>query len=156
MEGTSGNDRFYVMALNDIDYSTHYWYYNASLDSSYNVSSTANDFAVAGAEPTGRVNTERMIASWNSSQYGTQNANDMWGLIQDEVAGGWFVPSKSEWAAFGINYSSTYGLSIAYYSSSQRDESNTYGVNFILGHRGSYILGYAVNYGLYIRLATTF
>ena len=128
MEETSGNERFYVIALEDINPGTgYYWYNNASgkLDSSYNVSSTANDFASARAEPTGRLNTERMIASWNASQYGEQNLNDMWGVIQDEVADGWFVPSKSEWASFGAvfnitssNYLSTYGLSDFYWSSS--------------------------------------
>ena len=142
MEGTSGNERFYVMALENFDSNSYYWYYNSSfnLDSSYNVSGTDNDFAVAGAEPTGRINTERMIASWNSSQYGEQNSNDMWGLIQDEVSDGWFVPSKSEWSAFGAafeitssNYSSTYGLSASYWSSSQYDANNAY--NAGLQHR---------------------
>ena len=74
---------------------------NGKLDSQYNVSNTANDFAVAEAEPTGRLNSKRMIISWNSSQYGPQNDNllctDVWGVIQEEVRNGWFVPSKSEW-----------------------------------------------------------
>ena len=149
------------MALNNIDSSTHYWYYNVpdNLDSSYNVSTTANDFAEAGAEPTGRINTERMIASWNSSQYGEQNTNDMCGLIQDEVSDGWFVPSKSEWSAFGAafgitssNYSSKYGLSISYWSSSQYSRSNAYNANFTRGCITSFPV-----YGRdYVRLATTF
>ena len=89
------------MALEDFKPGTRYCWYDAAhgnLDSQYNVSRTANDFAVAGVEPTGKTNTERMIASWNSSEYGAQNDNgtyeDMWGAIQDEVADGWFVPSK--------------------------------------------------------------
>ena len=149
------------MALNNIDSSTHYWYYNAfdNLDSSYNVSTTANDFAEAGAEPTGRINTERMIASWNSSQYGEQNSNDMWGLIQDEVSDGWFVPSKSEWAAFGAafditrsNYSSKYGLGGYYWSSSQYNASSACSACFGSGNidiRG-------VRRNICVRLATTF
>lgn len=162
MEGTSGNERFYVMALEDINPGTIYYWYGAAygnLDSSYNVSTTANDFAEAGAEPTGRINTERMIASWNSSQYGEQNSNDMWGVIQDEVARGWFVPSKSEWAAFGAafeitssNFSNTYGLRIGYWSSSQRSTSYAYNANFILG----IIYNGTVNGNLSVRLATTF
>ena len=161
MEETSGNERFYVMALNNIDSSTHDCYYNASgnLDSSYNVSTSANDFAVAGAEPTGRVNTERMIASWNLSQYGAQNSNDMWGLIQDEVADGWFVPSKSEWAAFGAafnidssNYSTQFGLSNGYWSSSQYSTYRAYYARFLYGY--IYSLNVSSNY--YVRLATTF
>ena len=149
------------MALEDIDSSTHYWYNSASgnLDVSYNVSTSANDFAVAGAEPTGRLNTERMIASWNSSQYGAQNANDTWGLIQDEVADGWFVPSKSEWSAFGVafnitksNYKKTFGLSDRYWSSSQYDTRYAYIPTFPFG----YIYNGIVNFYYCVRLATTF
>ena len=42
-----------------------------------------------------------MIASWNAEEYGAQNRSstyeDIWGVIQEKVAEGWFVPSKSEW-----------------------------------------------------------
>ena len=166
MEGTSGNERFYVMALEDINSGTYYCWYDAAygnLDSSYNVSGTDNDFAVAGAEPTGRINTERMIASWNAEEYGAQNANstydDMWGVIQDEVARGWFVPSKSEWAAFGAafeitssNFSNTYGLSNYYWSSSQYGTTYAYYEFFIQGF--IYINNVNINYC--VRLATTF
>ena len=166
MEGTTGNERFYVMALEDINSGTYYCWYDAAygnLDSSYNVSGTDNDFAVAGAEPTGRINTERMIASWNAEEYGAQNANstydDMWGVIQDEVARGWFVPSKSEWAAFGAafeitssNFSNTYGLSNYYWSSSQYGTTYAYYEFFIQGF--IYINNVNINYC--VRLATTF
>lgn len=162
MEGTSGNERFYVMALENINPGTIYYWYGAAygnLDSSYNVSTTANDFAEAGAEPTGRINTERMIASWNSSQYGEQNSNDMWGVIQDEVARGWFVPSKSEWAAFGAafeitssNFSNTYGLSNGYWSSSQSTTDGAYSAGFGRGDIRSGNVGNASS----VRLATTF
>ena len=166
MEGTSGNERFYVMALEDINPGTRYcWYYAAygNLDSSYNVSTTANDFAIAGAEPTGRINTERMIASWNAEEYGVQNDNstydDMWGVIQNEVDDGWFVPSKSEWSAFGSafgitrsNYSSKYGLSSNYWSSSQNGTYDAYNASFGSGYVNSGI----VRFYIYVRLATTF
>ena len=166
MEGTSGNERFYVMALEDINPGTRYCWYDAAygnLDSSYNVSGTDNDFAVAGAEPTGRINTERMIASWNAEEYGAQNANstydDMWGVIQNEVDDGWFVPSKSEWSAFGSafgitrsNYSSKYGLSSNYWSSSQNITYFAYYASFDFGGIGNY----EVNNYYYVRLATTF
>ena len=164
----SKNDRFYVMTLDDFDSSLHYWYYKAygNLDSSYNVSVEGNDFAAKGAEPTGRINTERMIASWNSSQYGAQNSNDMWGVIQQKDADGkskiekgWFVPSKSEWAAFGAafgitssNYSSTFGLSDYYWSSTQYDTGTDYYASFYRGH----IYGNTVSSRNYVRLATTF
>ena len=165
MEGTSGNDRFYVMALEDINPGTRYCWYDAAysnLDNSYNVSATANDFAIAGAEPTGRINTERMIASWNAEEYGVQNDNstydDMWGVIQDEVDDGWFVPSKSEWSAFGSafgitrsNYSSKYGLSNFYWSSSQNYRHIAYRAYFYSG------IDYTtVDVSDYVRLATTF
>ena len=61
VEGTSGKDRFYVIALEDFNPGTGYCWYDAAygnLDRQYNVSNTANDFAVAGAEPTGKTNTE--------------------------------------------------------------------------------------------------
>ena len=166
MEGTSGNERFYVMSLEDINPGTYYCWYDAAygnLDSSYNVSTTANDFAEAGAEPTGRINTERMIASWNAEEYGAQNDNstydDIWGVIQDEVARGWFVPSKSEWSAFGAafeitrsNYSSTYGFRYNYWSSSQYNTNNAYDANFYNGN----ISYTTVDYYYSVRLATTF
>ena len=168
-EGTSGKDRFYVMALEDFNPGTGYCWYdaaNGNLDSQYNVSSTANDFAVAGAEPTGKTNTERMIASWNSSEYGAQNDNgtyeDMWGAIQDEVADGWFVPSKSEWSAFGgevlelnnitsSNYDD-YGLSSWCWSSSQYDTIRAYTEGFNNGCMGNI----GLNHNGAVRLATTF
>ena len=166
MEGTSGKERFYVMALENVNPGTRYCWYDAAyghLDSSYNVITTANDFATAGAEPTGRINTERMIASWNAEEYGAQNDNstydDMWGVIQDEVADGWFVPSKSEWSAFGVafgitssNYSSTFGLSSYSWSSSQNRTTTACYVYFSYGP----IYYDSVNYYNYVRLATIF
>ena len=149
----SGTDRFYVMALNDMDDQTHYWYYNASgLDNI--VDGTVNDFG------DGKTNTTTMISKWNSSYYGTQNSNDMWGLIQDQVNKGWFVPSKSEWAAFGGELGITtsnhagYGLNNIYWSSSQNYTNLAYKANFIAG---------GINNGnvdndnkTYVRLSTTF
>ena len=168
-EGTSGKDRFYVMALEDFNPGTRYCWYDAAygnFDSQCNVSSTANDFAVAGAKPTGKTNTERMIASWNSSEYGAQNDNgtyeDMWGAIQDEVADGWFVPSKSEWSAFGgevlelnnitsSNYDD-YGLSSWCWSSSQLNTYTAYYAYFSNG----YMYYSNVYRNTSVRLATTF
>ena len=155
MEGTSGNDRFYVMALNNIDSSTHYWYYNAYGKLDNTISFSENDFGK------GRENTEYVNNKWNDSSlpWGAHNSNDMWGLIQDEVSDGWFVPSKSEWAAFGAafgittsNYSSTYGLSIDYWSSSQSNTSYAYRARFGYG----YINSTNVSTSGFVRLATTF
>ena len=168
IEGSSGKDRFYVMALDDIDGNTHTWWANAygKLDSTYNISTSTNDFAVAGAEPTGLVNTRRMMECYEKKEInGTevkQGTNDMWGLIGEEVADGWFVPSKSEWAAFGgevlelnnitsSNYDD-YGLSSWCWSSSQDDANRAYLAFFY----GGYIFNGYVNGDRYVRLATTF
>ena len=167
MEGTSGNARFYVMALEDINSGTRYCWYDAAwedggqLNEIYNVTLTDNDFAVAGAEPTGRINTKRMITSWNAEEYGAQNNSeiydDMWGAIQEKVAEGWFVPSKSEWSTFGgafgitySNYSNTFGLSGSYWSSSQNTITNA------LTATPGGISHNQVYSNYFVRLATTF
>ena len=150
----SGAGRFYVMALSDIDANEHYWYYNAYGNMSDYATTTSGDFG------TGKANTETMIVKWNNGSnggYGEQNANDMWGLIQNEVEKGWFVPSRGEWSAFaeelGIttNYSS-FGLSTWYWSSSQGNTFHAYLANFSNG----YIDSYGVNYDRSVRLSTTF
>ena len=151
MKGTSGNDRFYVMALKDIDSSTHYWYYNAYGKLDNTIDYKENNFGK------GRENTEYVNNKWNDSSlpWGAHNSNDMWGLIQDEIANGWFVPSKSEWAAFEItssNYSSTFGLSGDYWSSSQINTNFAYSALFSRGGIGFGDVGY----DYYVRLATSF
>ena len=162
MEGNdeSKKDRFYVMALEDINPGTSYCWYDAAygkLDKT--VGSSENDFGQ------GRENTEYVNSKWNdpSLPWGAHNDNssydDMWGVIQEEIESGWFVPSKSEWAAFGAafgitgsNYSSTYGLRSGYWSSSQRDADYAYGAFFGLG----YVNFSIVFYTTFVRLATTF
>ena len=165
---SSKKDRFYVMALEDIDSETHTWWANAfgHLDSTYKVSNTANDFAVVGAEPTGLVNTIRMMECYENEEInGTevkQGTNDMCGLIDEEVADGWFVPSKSEWAAFGgevlelnnitsSNYDN-YGLSSCCWSSSQNDAEYVYIADIYNVNMNENI----VNADNSVRLATTF
>ena len=148
----SGADRFYVMALSDIDANTHYWYYNAYGNMSDYDTTTSGDFG------TGRANTETMISKWNNSGYGEQNANDMWGLIQNEVENGWFVPSRGEWAAFaeelGITKSNytNFGLSNWCWSSSQSNTGRAYRAYFYRG----YVINDTVNFGTFVRLSTTF
>ena len=160
MEGTSGNERFYVMALEDINLGTHYCWYDAAygkLDKI--VSSSDNDFGQ------GRENTEYVNEKWNDSNlpWGAHNDgityDDMWSVIQDEIADGWFVPSKSEWATFGAafgitssNYSSTFGLSNFYWSSSQYSTLRAYIAFFNLGR----ISTVDVTNDYSVRLATTF
>ena len=148
----SGTDRFYVMALNDIDSSTHYWYYSAYGNLDNLVSSSTNDFGE------GKTNTEAMISKWNSSSYGYQKSSDMWGLIQTQAKNGWFVPSKSEWAAFGgelgittSNYTG-YGLKDSYWSSTQYTTDYAY----IAGFYGGFIGYSTVNGSSSVRLSATF
>ena len=160
MEGTSGNERFYVMSLEDINPETRYCWYDAAygkLDKT--VATSENDFG-RGIE-----NTEYVNEKWNdpSLPWGAHNDNssydDMWEVIQEEIADGWFVPSKSEWAAFGAafgitssNYLRTYGLSRNYWSSSQVLTNSAYGATFYGGN----ILTGLVSGSSCVRLATIF
>ena len=99
-----------------------------------------------------------MIKKWNKEDYGAQDSDDMWSLIQEQVNDGWFILSVDEWAAFagqlGItksNYSSK-GLSGWYWSSSQ------YGTNsaFSIYLNNGYVDNYGVNGTHCVRLAATF
>jgi len=147
-EGT-GNDRFYVMALSDIDASTHYWYKSANGKMSID---TSQDFG------TGKQNTQTMINQWTNGKYLPNDDNDMWGLIQNQVEQGWFVPSRAEWSAFAEelkikkgNYVN-FGLSAWYWSSSQFNTSRAYLANFLGGCM--YFNFVSTNY--YVRLSATF
>ena len=153
----SGKDRFYVMALENIDTSTYTWYANAynggnGLMTDY-APATSSDFGK------GKTNTATMISKWNAQAYGPQNTRDgykdLWGKV---TSGSWFVPSKMEWAAFGgnlgitkTNYASL-GLSNWYWSSSQYSSTNAWLANFNNG----YVLNSYVSSTTYVRLATTF
>ena len=156
----SKKDRFYVMALEDINPGTSYCWYDAAdgkLDKT--VGGSENDFGQ------GREKTEYVNSKWNdpSLPWGAHNDNsnydDMLEVIQEEITSGWFVPSKSEWSAFGAafgitgsNYSSTYGLRSVYWSSSQYGANTAYRALF----GGGYIGGNLVNGSSCVRLATTF
>lgn len=160
MEGTTGiNDRFYVMALEDITIETIFCWYNAAsgkLDKTVN--SSTYDFGA------GKKNTAYVMDKWKNSLWGEQDAGgtyflDMWGVIEDEVDAGWFVPSKSEWAAFGdkfkitsSNYVNQFGLSDSYWSSSQNSTNTAYIANFNMGTVDTL----NVDYRSWVRLSTTF
>lgn len=96
VEGTTGNDRFYIMSLEDFDSSTYYWYQNA-----IRYSTEGYEIATSTSFGTGKSNTANMIEYWNNEKYGKTNDSDMWGKVQEEVKDGWFVPSAEEWATFG-------------------------------------------------------
>ena len=148
------------MALEDINPGTYYCWYDAADGKLDKIAEgSENDFGQ------GRENTEYVNSKWNdpSLPWGAHNDNssydDMWGVIQEEITSGWFVPSKSEWSAFAkafditsSNYSSKYGLSGNYWSSSQGSTNGAYTAYF----NNSYINNYAVYGNTYVRLATTF
>ena len=162
--GGNGNERFYVMALDDVDKQqngTRYCWYDAAYGNMSDYSSqTSTEFG------RGEQNTINMIAKWNGSLYGAQNDgsyDDMWGIsaVNSRTwneSSGWYIPSRDEWAAFagelGITNSnhSSRGLSIYYWSSSQVNASVAWGAYFSIGD----FTHSNVDYGTYVRLGTTF
>ena len=161
VSNSSGNERFYVMALDDVDASRHCWYDAAYGNMNDYASTTSTSFG------SGKQNTKNMIAKWNSSAYGSQNGDsnypDMWGLsaVQSGTwngSSGWYVPSREEWAAFGgqlgittSNYGNK-GLSYWCWSSSQHSTDNAWDARFYNGY-----VGYGtVNNYYYVRLGATF
>ena len=156
----TGAERFYIMALTDIDgkrNGTRYdWYNAASFQMSDYAETTSGDFGK------GKSNTTTMITKWNAKAYGDQDKcsshKDMWGQIKKEVNNGWFVPSRAEWSAFGgelgitrSNYEN-FGLSTYYWSSSQDDTANAWRAFFSNGFMNLN----GVDYDLYVRLSATF
>ena len=161
----TGKDRFYIMALTDIDgkrNGTYYDWYNAAYGqmSDY-ATTTSEDFEK------GKSNTTTMISKWNATAYGAKNNcsahKDMWGQIQEKVNNGWFVPSRAEWLAFGgelgisedssnEKYYGNFGLSNSYWSSSQSSALGAWFASFNLGSMGFI----TVNSNYYVRLSATF
>ena len=167
IEGSGTKDRFYVMALEDFNPGTTYFWYK----SAYGKLDDTIDYSTKNFNlDQGKVNTTKMIEKWNGSGYGSQNEKDMWGVIQKADNEGktwdlnkWFVPSKVEWSAFGdmanskmgvtkSNYSK-YGLSSYYWSSSQFNTYNAYYANFDNGYMNNYGNVYSYNC---VRLSATF
>ena len=146
-----GIDRFYIMALEDISEHWCHWYANVSDMKDFAIT-TAMDFGL------GQKNTLNIIEKWNKENYGAQDSDDMWSLIQEQVNDGWFIPSIDEWCAFteqlGITESnhSSKGLPGWYWSSSQYNASNAYYINL---YDGLVNINY-VNSFNYVRLAATF
>jgi len=148
-----GIDRFYIMALNDVGKDEHYWYNKATFKGMIDYEETTLETFGSGKQ-----NTLNMIKKWNKEDYGAQDSDDMWSLIQEQVNDGWFILSVDEWAAFagqlGItksNYSSK-GLSGWYWSSSQYDTNSAFSIYLNNG----YVDNYGVNGTHCVRLAATF
>ena len=147
----SKNDRFYVMALEDAD---DYAKFYDSRDKDFDriVGSSSDNFGQ------GRANTEYVNNKWKNEELGLDHYSDLWINIQTEITNGWFVPSKSEWSAFGKVFnitSSTYtlfGLEEHYWTSSIASINMAYRVNFASG----YIDSAGCRAASAVRLATTF
>ena len=121
-----GEDRFYIMALKDVDeHWCHHWYANVSDMKDFTIT-TAMDFG------SGQKNTLNMIEKWNKEDYGAQDSFDIWNIIKKQVEDGWFVPSIDEWKVFrnqlNIKRANFEGraLKVRYWSSSQFDCDEVY------------------------------
>lgn len=155
-----GEDRFYVMALEDVNSGTNYYWYNSASGNNTLYEVTSNTFGY------GKQNTHVMIEKWNSKVFGEQNAQDIWGVIQDQVYGGkeektlenvkWFVPNAEEYTAFVVSigadlttseYSTEYGLNGRYWTSQYACIADFY-------YR--YIRNLKTNESASLRLAATF
>ena len=162
---SSGTERFYVMALTDVDgrrNGTYYTWYDAANGNMDDYASTTST-----AFGQGEQNTINMIVKWNASDYGAQNDHssytDMWGIstVNSRTwngSEGWYIPSRDEWAAFAgeLNITSSnyadVGLSDYCWSSSQYTSYNVWRAYFFLGNFGNS----RVDGNLYVRLGTTF
>lgn len=120
-----GEDRFYIMALEDIDKHWCHWYANVSDMKDFAIT-TAMDFG------SGQKNTLNIIEKWNKEDYGAQDSFDIWNIIKKQVEDGWFVPSTIEWKVFRnqlnikrTNYEGR-ALKVRYWSSSQFDYDGVY------------------------------
>ena len=161
LQGSNGNERFYVLALEDVDSNWYNWYYNAYGNMDDYSSQTSTAFGE------GEKNTINMISKWNGNGYGTQNGgsgfDDVWGLetvnsMTWNEANGWYIPSQSEWVAFAeqLNITnsnrSNKGLMNYYWSSSQYDSSSAWHINFDANN----LFNKDVNSTDHVRLGTTF
>ena len=146
IEETSGNERFYVMALKDVDTRQYMWYHT-------NQTTTNTKYTFES----GRSNTKEMLSK-ESKQEGT-----IWKAINGKTGEKnndpkWFIASREEWAAFGANFNITsgnynkLGLSLVYWSSSQFETEYAFCIDFGLDGIG---IGGMTN-TFYGRLATTF
>lgn len=114
-----GAERFYVIALEDIEATN--WYYSLTSDSI--------GWATNTSFGSGNSNTQTVLQGWESKSFGEHNTGpkfkDLWEKIQNKIATGWFVPSRAEIAAFADNLGITtknlqsHGLGAYYWTSSQ-------------------------------------
>ena len=156
-EGTSGEDRFYVMALSDI--SSLYYSWDGQLHNVF--------YGTEEKFESGKENTRLLINYWNEHEYSGSSGKsakwhneDVWSNIQNHYNKGWFVPSKEEWCAFGKNLGitdanfDTIGLRHTYWSSSQLSDRalNAWGPYY----ESVLMFDLSVDLYCYVRLSTTF
>ena len=92
---TNGENRFYIMALEDVDDNDHYWYYNAS----GNLPSNLDDYDFGK----GLTNTEYWLEIYENETYGAQYTSgsytELWGIeevgsyVGNSKTSIWFIPS---------------------------------------------------------------
>ena len=128
--GSTGNPRFYVMALEDFttgsfeagnglncggscDFvpGTYLWYKNAAYYD-YSISSWIGKMETYATDTSvdfgkGYANTGKIIEIWNKNGDGvgsysgaTQYNHDIFKHIQTKYQEGWYIPSRGEWSAF--------------------------------------------------------
>ena len=159
-----GNDRFYVMALEDFNPGTYYCWYDAAAGNMSYYEGDMSDYSTStsGDFGTGKQNTKTMIEKWNNKIYGEQDDNetykDVWGQIKTQVSAGWFVPSRGEWSAFSKELEITKenyaikNLKDYYWSSTQSYTCSAW----IADYSHECIYGNNVNFYISVRLSTTF
>ena len=149
----AGNERFLIMALEDISSSNYTWYESGCEDGIEVITETGIGLNEEGKE-IGKANTEKMLAKWTADTDTGKSNNDIWGQI--EANSNWFIPSIDEWLAFidafDIVGYSDFGLSFAYWSSSGVDNVNAYLIHF----DNNLVCTYPINMGYQVRLSTTF
>ena len=145
-----GFERFYIMALEDVDEDTFYFY---KMSSKEKFEFQTEDIKFS----TGKKNTTRLMNSWNKEKYGPKHPNDIWEHAKKKIQKGWFIPSIDEWCAFAdqldINNENheKKGLRDHYFSSSQYNDFSYFSLSFYK-YTCSHEPINAVNY---VRLART-
>ena len=124
-----GFERFYIMALEDIDENTFYFY---RMSSKEKFEFQTNDIKFG----TGKKNTKHLMNSWAREEFGPKHPRDIWGYAKKDIQKGWFIPSIEEWCAFAdqldINYENyeKRGMEYDYFSSSQYKDFSYFSLNF--------------------------
>lgn len=126
-------DRFYVMALNDIDNKVNgarysYWY---GMNGNFNI-----PYGTVGGEAI----SDYFMSLWNEIppkyEHNAGDFLDVWGQITAQYDRGWFIPGMQQWAAFGDAFGVTksvrgaFGLSDFYWSADRYDSGNAKIIDF--------------------------